>query len=501
VNHRLKDALKWIGVLYLTCLTACQPVALQAASAPTRAASPAPDLAPSPVPVLTPFPTRPAYAPGELVDYIAQTGDTLPALAVHFNTRVAEILAANTFIPVDATTLPPGMPMKIPVYYAPFWGSPYQILPDSLFVNGPAQVDFDTQAFVAGYSGWLAGYREFASDANRSGAQIIDRVAQNFSVSPRLLLALLEYQAGALTQPVLPAHRQEYPLGYEDWQHKGLYLQLVWAANALNNGYYGWRTGRLASFDLLNGRSERPDPWQNAATVGLQYYFSRLLPQDGYAYAIAPEGLADTYRALFGDPWANPQPHIPGSLRQPELTLPFAPGLPWAYTGGPHTAWGQGDPLAALDFAPPAVASGCTPTDEWSVAMAAGRVARSEPAIVVLDLDGETPADGDERTGWVIFYLHLATEGRARAGAILKAGDPVGHPSCEGGQATGTHIHIARKYNGEWAPAEGPLAFDLEGWVAYNGAQPYLGTLQRFSQVITACTCSDQGSQLEAGEK
>src|SRR5512136_2477171 len=58
----------------------------------------------------TPLPKRPAYDPGELVDYVAQAGDTLPALAAHFNTTIAEIQAANPQIPVDATTMPPGMP-------------------------------------------------------------------------------------------------------------------------------------------------------------------------------------------------------------------------------------------------------------------------------------------------------------------------------------------------------------------------------------------------------
>ena len=36
----------------------------------------------------TPIPTRPAYDPGQLVDYLAQSGDSLPALAAHFNTTV-----------------------------------------------------------------------------------------------------------------------------------------------------------------------------------------------------------------------------------------------------------------------------------------------------------------------------------------------------------------------------------------------------------------------------
>jgi hypothetical protein len=122
---------------------------------------------------------------------------------------------------------------------------------------------------------------------------------------------------------------------------------------------------------------------------------------------------------------------------------------------------------------------------------------RSEPGIVVLDLDG----DGDERTGWVIFHLHVGSEGRVKAGTRLETGDKIGHPSCEGGTSTGTHIHIARKYNGEWILAEGPLAFNLEGWVAKNGAKPYLGTLSRFSSIVTACLCSDSGSFISADER
>jgi LasA protease len=42
-------------------------------------------------------------------------GDTLPALAAHFNTSVEKIRAANPEIPPIVTTLPPGMPMKIPI--------------------------------------------------------------------------------------------------------------------------------------------------------------------------------------------------------------------------------------------------------------------------------------------------------------------------------------------------------------------------------------------------
>ena len=442
----------------------------------------------------TPFPERPRHAPGELVEYVAQGGDTLPLLALRFNTTVEEILQANQFIPASATTMPPGMPMQIPIYYLPLWGTPYRILPDSLFVNGPAQVGFDTAAFVAGQPGWLNGYREYAANGNCSAAEIIDIVALKYSVSPRLLLALLEFQSGALTQSEASTSARTYPLSNPDARRQGLYRQLLWAANQLNDDYYAWRMGRRTSLERPDGQLVRFDPWQNAASAGLQLFFNDLLPSPAYEIAIGPDGLARVYRELFGDPWQDEQPHLPGSLEQPPLYLPFEPGYVWAYTGGPHTAWGTGEPLAAIDFAPPNIAGGCLSTDLWATAMAEGVVVRSDTGEVVLDLD----MDGDERTGWNLFYLHVATEGRAPLGAALQAGDPLGHPSCEGGTSTGTHVHIARKYNGEWIPAEGALAFNLEGRIAQNGSAPYQGTLTRLSRTVTACECSNQASFIQA---
>jgi hypothetical protein len=443
---------------------------------------------------VTPLPTRPPYSPGELVDYTAQTGDSLPALARHFNSSVDEILAANSFIPTDATTMPPGMPMKIPIYYQPFWGSQYQILPDSLFINGPAQVDFDTNTFVASQPGWLKDYMEYSFGGNRSGAEIVDYVALNFSISPRLLLAVLEYQDGALTLPSMPEGIAQYPLGYRDWLHKGMYMQLVWAANLLNNAYYNWRSGELTEFDHLDGTQERPDPWQNSASVALQYYYSRLVGGDQYAHAVAQDGFALSYRNLFGDPWQSVAPHIPGSLLQPTFTLPFLPGFAWAYTGGPHTGFGEGEPLAAIDFAPGAMTSGCVSTNEFASAVAPGVIARSDAAAVVLDLDG----DGDERTGWIVFYFHIEAKDRVPMGTVVEIGDQIGHPSCEGGRTTGTHVHIARKYNGEWMPADSIIPFNLDGWIAHDGSVEYEGTLTKGGRTIVACTCADASSQIRA---
>lgn len=489
-------------------LCACQPVD-QAQIIPPDATpnidgslpdANAPALADAPAP--TPwFPERPRYGPGELVDYTAQTGDTLPALAVRFNTSVEEILQFNSFIPRTATTMPPGMPMKIPVYYLPLWGSPYQIMPDSLFSNGPAQVGFDVETFVNEQPGWLKNYQAYVADENRSGADIVEYIAKYYSISPRLLLALLEYHSHALSRPDIPLEAQEVALGADGWKHKGLFLQLSWGANLLNDGYYRYRQARLTEFEHKDGRIERIDPWQNAATVSLMNYFNERFEPAEYQQAISPQGFAALYARLFGDPWQSAQPHLPGSLEQPAFLLPFQPGDVWAMTGGPHAAWGSAEPYGALDFAPPSKSSGCLYSDRWATAVADGVVVRSEVGQVMIDLDG----DGDERTGWNVFYLHVGSDGRVPLGAVVKQGDPIGHPSCEGGNATGTHIHLARKYNGEWISAEGMgggvLAFNLEGWTARNGSRQYLGVLVRNALVVTACTCSNARSWIQSDRK
>jgi len=449
-------------------------------------------------PTSAPAPTsgRPEYSPGELVDYTAQSGDTLSALASRFNTTVDEIMDANPVIPGDATTMPPGFPMKIPIYYLPLWGTAYQSIPDNAFVNGPSHIGFSTSAFVASTTGWLKDYRVYAGEEMRSGAEVVDYVAANYSISPRLLLAILEYQAGALTQPEPPAPFGKYLLGFRRSFYDTPYLQLVIAANTLNNGYYSWRAGKLTEFELLDESLTRPDPWQNAGSVALQYYYSRIYSGDKYYASIGPDGLARVYQSLFGDPWADSAILLPGSLQQPALRFPFLQGHIWAYTSGPHTGWGTGEPYAALDFAPASDVSGCftVARDLYTTAMADGLIVRADVDGVIIDLD----KDGDERTGWVLFYLHTATDSRIFIGKEVKAGDPIGYPSCEGGSSTGTHVHVARKYNGEWILAAGPLAFNLEGWIAGGGELAREGTLSRGPLVVTACECSDFGTRVES---
>jgi hypothetical protein len=188
---------------------------------------------------------------------------------------------------------------------------------------------------------------------------------------------------------------------------------------------------------------------------------------------------------MFGDPWVRASQigaQLPDNLAQPVMELPFQPGERWSFTGGPHAAWGIGTVWGGVDFAPVTGQRGCAVSTAWATASAPGLVLRSENGQVLLDLDG----DGREQTGWVMLYLHVAAQDRVSAGTYLNVNDRVGHPSCEGGVATGAHVHLARKYNGEWIGADGMLPFVLSGWQVAYGPRPYDGVLLKGEEIVTA---------------
>ena len=394
---------------------------------------------------------------------------------------VPPTVAADT---ATATLPPPTLTSTLIPTSGPLEG---WLIPDSEVVYSPSAIGFDSLDYVLDAGGFLKEYRQYLMITDwTTGSDIVTRVALENSVNPKLLLALLEYQSGCVFGEVDDPENFDTAMGATQANRLDLYGQLVWAVHVLSEGYYGWRDGTLTEFSLMDGTIVHPDPGLNAGTIALYYLFANLYDRQKFYMALDPDdGFPALYRKMFGNPWERAMeigPLVPHDLEQPPLTLPFLPGKAWAYTGGPHPAFEGSGPLASLDFAPPAAVNGCYQSEDWVTAMADGLVVRSELGVVIQDLDG----DGDEQTGWVVMYLHIEERHRVPLGTYLLTGDQVGHPSCEGGRATGTHVHIARKYNGEWIPADGSIPFVLDGWVAHAGENPYLGTLTRGDQVVTA---------------
>lgn len=429
----------------------------------------------------TPDPRRALPTPRQDADqYVVQAGDTLGSIAQTYAVSLEALMQANGL--ADPNLLDVGMTLNIPVPEPGDAGPSFKIIPDSELVYGPAGAQFNIEEFIQGRGGYLSVYTQDADGEILSGAQVVTRVAQDYSVNPRLLLALLEYQSGWVTNPY--AVQSDYPLGVDNTFSAGLYRQLSWAANELNRGYYLWRVNAISTWVLKDGTVVPVDPTINAGTAAVQNFFAQLDDRAAWETDVTEFGLFKTYYLLFvQNPFDSAiEPLIPLTLSQPRMSLPFTRGETWSFTGGPHGAWAAGSAWAALDFAPPGEAAGCVASDVWVTAVVDGLITRASDGAVIQDLDN----DGYEQTGWVVFYMHVETRDRVEPGTYLFAGERLGHPSCEGGASSGTHLHIARKYNGEWIPADGRLPFNLDGWVSSGNGVEYDGFLSRGSQRIEA---------------
>jgi LasA protease len=434
--------------------------------------------------ILTPTPDVPHSLPSlrtEAEVHEVKSGDTLGQIANQYGVSLDQLMEENGL--VDPNVLEVGRVLTIPVPTLQDPGPDFKIIPDSELVNGPYNLLFNVEEFVKQQGGYLASYHEEVDEKSLTGAQIVQRVSLDYSVSPRLLLAALQYQGGWLTETNPKKAALVYPIGFRDPERKGLYRQLAWAANNLNRGYYLWRVNGVATWILTDGNVVPVAPTINAGTAGIQQMFALLYDRTTWEKAVSQEGLYATLETLFGFPFDYTiEPLIPPDLDQPTLQLPFEPGVTWLFTSGPHGGWGDGAAWAALDFGPPGEPLGCVLSDAWVVASADGKILRAENGAVVQDLDG----DGFEQTGWVLLYMHVESRDRVRAGTFLKAGERIGHPSCEGGVSSGTHLHLARRYNGEWIPADQDLPFILDGWISSGTGTEYDGFLSKGGEMIEA---------------
>ena len=422
----------------------------------------------------------PLTTPGNEVSYTSRSGDTLLALSLRFAASLEQIRPPQAQPP--ESYLPIGTQLMIPNTLAQTTPAT-PLLPDNAAVYSPATLGFDVQEYIRQSGGYLSTFAEIVDGEELSGAEIVQRVASESSVNPRTLLALLEYRAGWVRDGPNPSRDISHPLGFAVPGRDGLYQEMVMAATHLNIGYYGWRQGTHTELRYSDGSTARIAPQINPGTAGLQNLFAKFYkPGDWQTALYGEDNFIDLYHEMFGNPWDQDEPLLPDGLSQPALELPFRAGEPWSFSGGPHFSWNTGSPRGALDFSPVTGEATCAVSRAWATAAAPGVIARAANNVVALDLDG----DGNEQTGWVLIYVHLANQEMVLAGSKVALNDPLGHPSCERGQSTGKHVHLARKYNGEWLPPENPLPFTLSGWLVRAGERNYQGELVKGDQVVSA---------------
>ncbi len=456
------------------------------ATQPTTAKPPA--VRPTAVPSPTPLPPEPPVQPVIVYqNYVVRSGDTLNGIAARTGVSVNTITQLNGVRNPNALSV--GQVLHLSATIQAGRAPADKIIPDSEAVYSPAYANFDLNATVNKYGGYLARYTEDVEGDMLTGPQIIQRVAERFSVGTRVLLTILEMESGWVTRNPADSNELYYPMGYYSAGWSGLYRQAWFVANKLNEGYYGRVYLTDATLSFVDGTRLAYSSRVNPGTAAIQNLFAYLVNYPTWQKVIGPNGFSATYRKLFGDPVAHAiEPLVPANLAQPNFRLPWEDGHTWYYTGGPHGGWADGSAWAAVDFAPTDGGGTCTPSAEWSIAIAPGKIAQAEHGRIMENLAG-TNFVGN---GWSIMYMHQATVGRVAVGTVVKTGDHLGHPSCEGGVSYADHLHIARLYNGQWiAAADRRVPFVLSGWRVGGASREYDGSIARGDRDMDACDCRD----------
>ena len=445
---------------------------------------------PSPTPKVPPMPL-PTPSDPLVQRYTVQAGDTLGGISYAFDVSMDELLAMNGF-ESDSAIINVGQTVLVPLELEKS-ADAISLLPDSEVVFGPAYTQFDVTEFVQKQGGYLANYSETVNGIPLSGADIVDHLARQYSVGPRVLLALLEYYGGWVTQLQPPA---AYPMGIANPYGERLYLQMSWVASRVNMGYYDYKRAGVVAVRFRDWNRALIPAGSNAGTAGIENLLALNADNfEDWQNDVSAAGFIKTYRQLFGDPFGYAvEPLVPATLTQPDLQLPWQSGETFYYTGGPHPAYGTGSAWAAIDFGPPDVLGSCYYSDKPIVAAADGRIFLGSKGENYLDLDG----DGNLQTGWVLLYLHVVADDALTQGQYVSAGTPLGYASCEGGSADASHLHFARRYNGEWMAADGAVPMVLSGWTVKKGVGEYEGSMVKADETKVACECWDESNALVA---
>jgi murein DD-endopeptidase MepM/ murein hydrolase activator NlpD len=154
------------------------------------------------------------------------------------------------------------------------------------------------------------------------------------------------------------------------------------------------------------------------------------------------------------------------SASQINMQLPFPVGESWVYNGthiggfGPYG--GTSSVFSAMDFAPTPrfPAWGTNTSNMWAVASAPGRVIYKTSCRIVLEHEG----------GWKTLYYHLENP-QVHYNQYVQANqrlanlaNTLSEATCEGGGATGVHLHFALIHNNYYQRLDGKR---LSGWEIY----------------------------------
>ncbi|RVU42053.1 M23 family metallopeptidase [Rheinheimera riviphila] len=320
--------------------------------------------------------------------------------------------------------------------------------------------NFDIEAYLASQAPHLLPY-----------AEQISHWAGYSSISPRVLMALMEQQSGVLRNANLSAKQLAQPFGKLSAK-RDFAGQLQDVADQLATRLYTEPTHpEAAEFAKQQAPSALDFLFASATPKTLSDAPSLPDPQ-----ALPQQAAARHFNAIYQQLFAEEFSAAPSQIEQQQaveqqamvdpvilagpangfLQFPFPTGQSW-HVGGAHTNTGSGNyPMSSLDLSQGG-GWGSNQSSRWVAASAAGSFKRHSSCFAEVVHSG----------GWSTTYYHLMNI-QFSTGATVSKNTKIANPAntqpqalCNGGSSTGPHQHWSLKQNGSWTHLNGVY---VSGW-------------------------------------
>jgi LasA protease len=299
--------------------------------------------------------------------------------------------------------------------------------------------------------------------------EVISHWAGYTSISPRVLLTLIDLQSQLISQPDLALLQQ--PLAGLSTQ-QGFSAQLQDVADQLARRLYQRETAAsefaaapATALSYLFGTEDQKNAEQAQFAEGKLSQFSQRYQQlFAESYLAAPDNSAQGRNV--------PEVNLLAGPANGFLQFPFPLGQSW-HVGGAHTNTGSGNyPMSSLDMSLGG-GWGSNQSNTWVAASAAGSFKRHSSCFAEIVHSG----------GWSTTYYHLMNI-QYNTGANVAKNTKIANPAntqpqalCNGGASTGPHQHWSLKQNGSWVHLN---TVYLSGWQITATGSSYDTNCTRF---------------------
>ncbi len=352
------------------------------------------------------------------------------------------------------------------------------LVADGQFVWGPNVGNFNIEAFLNRLDSPLAPY-----------AKSIESWARYYTINPRVVLALLESNYGFVSSldPSTNPDTVHQIIEETSADLSLAFYQHMYELGARRKGRAPLFAQNSQSFKFEDGTLAELTWSPSSASYALVALESkgRLLNPGLSAQAIG--GIGD-FKTAFGYFFPDTDPLDSSNNLEPDtpppddyFQLPFPFGATWTFSG--VHSWSGGDAYpdrSSLDFSTPWTNYPDVPYKN-TVAAAPGDKVILDPNPAITDIP--CWVEIDHGGGWSTHYYHLVNLGSS--GPVGPASrnqliGGIGEETCNGGWASGPHVHFALFYNGAPYDLEG---LKLSGWTIHAGPgdeNPYFsGSIER----------------------